>query len=329
MEVSSDYVAPILRIVRAMSLEEDVRMLVGQTASLNQFLQAVRGTRLAARLQQLRGVEDVERAAWGYMMDALLKLKPLEALMPRTYTAYSLLAVSGWLARLVKAGLRGEEPPRDVPQHPLLRRAARVVAEAGVRALPRLLAEHGLSGLAELLRSPRVEEQAVDLALDLDLVEAFAGAAEEAGGSIGWQHACYRLDALAVRVAGNAALLGSRDVARTVSERLRTCLVQRQRLLDVIEEGSLDRIGAALHATPYQQYMPQRLGPVEAAYHAVRKYSRSRLPGSLAYDPTEPGHAVAVLELLALDVEDVVALATAAFAGLPRETVAEVVTVTG
>ncbi len=325
MELPSDYVAPILRVVRRMSLEEDIRLLASQMASLEQFLQAVRGTRLAARAARLEGVDDVEEAAWGFYADVLAKLAPLESVAPRTYGAYSMLALAPWLARLVRASIAGSEPPRSLPRHPLLRNVARILGEAGVRALPPLLEGHGLRHLALFARSPRLDPAALELAVDLDTLSSFSEALRELGESRGAEHVCYRLDALAVRAAGTAALLESRDARRAVEGSLVTCLASRHRLLEAVEEGAVERVAAALHGTPYHAYLSPRLPPAEAAYHAVRKYSRARLAGSLASDPTEPGHAAAVLELIALDVEDVVALATAAFAGLGRDVVGDVV----
>jgi hypothetical protein len=319
VELATDYVAPLLRVVRRMSLEDDIRLLASQMANLDQFMQAVRGTRLAAKAHKLQSIDDVEAAAWSYYVDVLLKLRPLEATVPRTYNAYSMLALAHWVSKLIRSAISGLELPRNIPDHPLLRDTARTLAEAGVRALPPILEHYGLTRVAEYARSPRLEVPAVELAVDLDVISLFAAARQELGDSRGVEHVCYRLDALAARAASTAATLDAREVKRMVVEALETCLLPRSRLVEAVEEGVLERIIAAVHGTPYHQHLSPKLAPGEAVYHAVRKYSRTKLPGSLAYDPTEPGHAAAVLELLTLDVEDVVALATIAFAGLGRE----------
>ncbi len=326
-----DYAAPLLRLARAASLEDDVRLLLSQAGSPEQLLSGVKGTRLAAKAARLEGVDDVEEAAWSYLIDILVKLHVLDSIVPAVYRAYTLYAAQHHLLRILRAGLEGVEPPRTLPELPVLQAVSKAVAERGVRGAAPILERQGLVMLASVVKSPRIERELVELASDIDLLKAFAAAVREVGLGAGGEHACYRLDALAVRATGTAIALveASREAARILKESLEACLIPRQRLLEAIEEQSFDRLTAAIHASPYPYSPSTQLPGVEAVFHAIRRYSRQRLLRSLASDPTEPGHAVAVLELLTLDVEDVVALSAAAFAGLPREALQEVVTVTG
>ncbi len=324
-----DYAAPILRIVRSMSLEDDIRMLVSQAGSVEQLLQAVKGTRIAAYVSSVRSVDDVEEAVRAFHLSMLEKLSFLYSIVPSTFNAYSMLIVAGRLASLIKASVKGEEPPRALPRHPLLRRVSRTLAEAGIRAVRPILIEAGFTNLASYIASAKLEPALIDLYLDLDLANMFGRALIEVGDSRGGEHVCFRLDAIAVRLAGNAALIGTRNVRRLATRSLKTCKLDDGKLREAVEEATIERIGAAIHATPYQAHMSPRLPVAEAAYHAIRKLSRKKLQGSLAHDPTEPGFAAAVLELLELDAEDVTALAIAAFAGLPREVVSDVVSLAG
>ncbi len=325
-----EYLAPKLRIVRRMSLEEDIKLLSSQASSIEAFVSASRGTRLATRLPSQPSLADIERAAWSYFSDILIKLVDAQYIVPNIYGAYALVYLGGMITRMLSELLEGRELAREeYGKHPLLETVVRVSSEYGIRGLASLFEKHGLNLLARTLRAPRPEKKIVELAVDIELVRKFREALAEVGDEPGREHVCHRLDAFSVRAAANAALLGIRDVQKMVTENIATCYVDVYKLVEGVEEGSIDLVSQAIHMSIYSAYTSSKLPLTEAMYHSTRRLSRQKLARNLATDPASRGHVASVLELLLLDVEDIVVLATAAYAGLPRDLVTELVSITG
>ncbi len=321
--LGSEYAAPLLRIVRSMSLEEDIKLAISEASSPERLVAALRGSKLGSLLSpETRATSDVERAAWRYYYNILLKLHWLNTITPEIYSAYSLPLVLRDLARVIYTSLEGGEVRTDqlaAPEHPIIAIAAKTVSEYGYRGLARILRNKGFEAIGTYLLATRPERRIVDIYLDLELVRAFKKAHDKYEGEMGGEHLCYRLDLYAARAALNALFSGDPEVIRAVERNAATCLIDRNSLLAAIGEASLERMLSVLQSTPYIRGASSRVELMELYCHVIRKYSRSRVYRALAYDPTEPTYAVPVLELILLDVEDIVALSVLANIGGPRE----------
>ncbi|MET1100958.1 MAG: hypothetical protein ABWW69_00555 [Pyrodictiaceae archaeon] len=322
--VDMEYLAPLLRLVRSQSLEEDIRLIASEALSLDRFLSTIRGTKLSQFLPSKLSVEDVEKAAWLYYANVLNKLKELSSIAPSIYIAYSMPLIARDLAKTLSALLEGKEVTAEmsVSRHPIVLRAISIGREYGFREVGRVLAKNRLNLLASYLLSPKPETEILDLYVDLEVLRSFAEAWNEYGGEIGAEYLCYRLDAYATRIALNASIIKEQNTIRVVRKNLSTCLVDNYKLLEALEEHAPDRILQVIQTSPYARRA--KIESFDEAYHIIRKYSRSRIMRGLAYDPTIPTHSAAVLELILLDVEDIIALASVAPTGLTREAINEI-----
>jgi len=329
--VSYEYMAPLLRIARSLSLEEDIRLAVSEATSPEKLLSALRGSRLGSLLPPTaRGSRDVERAAWSYYAEILVKLRELGEIAPQVYAAYSMPLISRDLSIILGAAIEGEEPPREelsAPSHPLVAQAVKIGIEEGSMGLSRLFTARGLSLLGSYLRQVKPDKRIANMYLDLEVLRLFRDAYYLYRGEIGGEHLCYRLDLYAARASGNALLLANPEANKALERELETCLIDRDKLLEAVFEASLERLVPVLQTTPYIAGAASRMDLMELFCHMIRKYSRARIYRNIAYDPTSPGYSIPVLELLLLDVEDVVALSILSQIGGPRELVAHTLSI--
>ncbi len=317
-----DYAAPLLRIARSMSLEEDIKLAVGEAQSPERLVAAIRGSKLGALLPSTATLDDVELAAWKYYSSIMDKLAPLYTIAPSIYKAYSLPLILRDIARIVLTIAGGGEVKKEelaAPENRIVSAILRASSEHGYRGLLYSLQRQGFNTLYGYLRTGRPERRLLDLYMDLELVVAFREAVDKYGDSPEAQHLCYRLDLYAARAATSAVFSGDVEAVRALEKTIDTCLINRASLVSAVSEASPERLVAVLQSTPYARGGASRAELMELYCHLIRKYSRARLARSLAYDPTSPGYAAAVLELILLDVEDVIALTVLSNIGGPKE----------
>ena len=165
------------------------------------------------------------------------------------------------------------------------------------------------------------------------MVEPFLGLAGGlyAGINVGYSLGIKQvvlLDAFAVtsgyiiRAAAGAAPFSKANpaLAEAVARRLKTCMLDEERLRSVLgEEDYYSALEQALAGNPYTAAIETVVPLPDAVIHAVRRRQRPVAQMYSLSDPVEEWYPAPVMELLLLTVEDVSALVAGINMGLSRE----------
>ncbi|HIQ55122.1 MAG TPA: hypothetical protein EYH59_00365, partial [Pyrodictium sp.] len=123
-----------------------------------------------------------------------------------------------------------------------------------------------------------------------------------------------RVDIIAIRAAVNACLYKLPEKLRKyVIEYMSTYRLDRRTLAELVAMGDIESILATMRETPYGVVSGSDLTLIDEQISLIRKFVRRILVRCLATNPLSPCLVTAVLELLLLDIEDLVALTTAVY----------------